>query len=375
MGFHFPVADLKKPTAAAVRPALAKIVDYFLHVGPAELAQPAFGTTDHMSAPALHDESVGLLNLLAAAERVLKASGIDDFLLTDILEPDVRRLRAIFSAVINYAKFHTTRMEKCEEVAAASAALRARRDEVADRLEGDRSRLAAATAARDAEAPELAALRPQLDEANAALGAAKAAQARLQDAKVAAKQRHLDTAAATARLEMLTADRAASVAALSAKVVPSPRRALADLAAMDAELTTRTAAVAAAAAAVRAVEAAAGALDGAAAAARPLLPAAAAAAERKGRCERAEAEEVSASATVDAADAAAAAAAEELADAVGRSAGLRERLDRIRGDGAARRAAAAEEAGRGAAAVAAADRARGEAVERAAAAEAATAGG
>jgi kinetochore protein Nuf2 len=101
--------DLANPMGNKVRLIYEQLIDVLLHMKREERLQPALNASEHLEYPELHEESVPTIAFVKACHKLLSTSGIFDFGMKDILQPEAKRLRRNLSAIINFAKFREDR--------------------------------------------------------------------------------------------------------------------------------------------------------------------------------------------------------------------------------------------------------------------------
>ena len=105
----------------------------------------------------------------ARSRKLLSTAGIADFTITDLANPDPRRLRVNLSALINFAKFREEKLVTYVEFTKETDELQAQKqqhEEVNERLLTSRN---AAREQRAADAPEVARLSAENQHRQAAL--------------------------------------------------------------------------------------------------------------------------------------------------------------------------------------------------------------
>ncbi|KAL7678971.1 putative kinetochore protein Nuf2 [Plasmopara halstedii] len=102
--------DIRACDIGAVRKVLEAFIESIMGVTREDMAQIAFPGLPILTFPELHSESVPELTFYRTAQRLLAASGVDDFGLRDVLHPTPKRVRRQLSALINFGKFRDERL-------------------------------------------------------------------------------------------------------------------------------------------------------------------------------------------------------------------------------------------------------------------------
>ena len=143
MHVHLTADDIKQPTATTVRHVLEVFVDKLMGVKRDDLHQPQFHAIHLLSNPELHDDSLQEMTTLKAILRLLRAAGVSDASMSDVMEPTYVRMKLILSCLINLIKHredvlehYTHYSQQWETLLHQQAAL----EEDVVRLQNDRDR-------------------------------------------------------------------------------------------------------------------------------------------------------------------------------------------------------------------------------------------
>ncbi|TDH67734.1 hypothetical protein CCR75_009532 [Bremia lactucae] len=102
--------EIRACDVGAVRKVLEAFIESIMGITREDMAQIAFPGLPTLTYPELHSESVPELTFYRTAQRLLGASGVDDFGLRDVLNPTPKRVRRQLSALINFGKFRDERL-------------------------------------------------------------------------------------------------------------------------------------------------------------------------------------------------------------------------------------------------------------------------
>lgn len=107
--------DIKNPQPQVIRKVLEMYLELFLNLNADDIRQPTFEAM-MIDYPQLHEDSVPLLVKNAAMGLMLRACGIMDFSMHDVIKPQSKRIKKILSAIINFAKFREMQMASIDQL-------------------------------------------------------------------------------------------------------------------------------------------------------------------------------------------------------------------------------------------------------------------
>ena len=222
-------AALTRPTAETVRPMMEALVHLLAGTSREELATPSADAMDVLEFPELHEDSIPRQAFSRALLSLMRAAGVPDFSVRELVKPDYQRLRRSLSAVINFAKFREESLASYQELQESSEGVEQRRAQLRAEAEALAERRRAQLDARRAEEADVEAVQAQCDELAAKVAAMNKAQAKLQGEVRALKAQGVDAA------DRLKADKAALEEAastqseLESQIVTSPEKLKAEL--------------------------------------------------------------------------------------------------------------------------------------------------
>ncbi|KAI8808577.1 Nuf2 family-domain-containing protein [Cladochytrium replicatum] len=137
----FSEEELAKPTAARIIPTYEAILEFFTGINSSHFTQPNFKVVEHLEHPELHQDALTFMIFYRHLNKLFRDIGIEDFSVRDIIRPEPGRVRRIFSAIINFAKFREQRMDvfqlcakKSEQTVEVRQAEEKRNHDIADRV-------------------------------------------------------------------------------------------------------------------------------------------------------------------------------------------------------------------------------------------------
>lgn len=123
LGIGLQLEQLKEPKCEQMKAVYERFVNFMTGESLEQLKQPKLEAMDQLQYPELHEESIPESNILKKCIDLLRAAGIDDISMRDILFPEYNKTRRNLSALINFAKFREERMQLYEEYQARSEEL------------------------------------------------------------------------------------------------------------------------------------------------------------------------------------------------------------------------------------------------------------
>jgi kinetochore protein Nuf2 len=140
------IAQLNDPKEEDLKPVFAGLLEHLKGVSREELKQLDFRGIEILSNPELHEDSIVEMGTMKELLELCRRTGVHDITLQDFLQPDAKRMRRIFSALINFAKFREDKLEHFAQYTVESQNLveqRALEEAKTDELERQRAQLAA----------------------------------------------------------------------------------------------------------------------------------------------------------------------------------------------------------------------------------------
>lgn len=156
-------ADLKTPQPPVIQKIFEAYLEMFLNLTQDDVKQPSFDAM-MLEYPELHEESFTKLVTMAAMTRMMRACGIQDFSIQDIIRPEPKRIRKILSGLINFAKFREMQMGTVDMILVEREQMMQQHKEIMEVNGNLDQRLAEISEARAKDAPLEQALE---DECNA----------------------------------------------------------------------------------------------------------------------------------------------------------------------------------------------------------------
>lgn len=139
------VAQLTDPKEDELRSVWEKMLELLKGVSRDELKQLDFKGIEILPYPELHEESIVEMGTLKELLELCRRTGVHDITLQDFLQPEGKRMRRIFSALINFAKFREDKLEHFAQYTVQSqnlVELRAQEETNAEELERQRGQMA-----------------------------------------------------------------------------------------------------------------------------------------------------------------------------------------------------------------------------------------
>ena len=118
-----------------------------------ELEQAQFAAMGELKHPELHDEAVAELAFTRALQKLMDAVGMAEFSMQDVHRPTVKRTIKNMSAIINFAKFRESHLDKFSELASHSDGLQEQRQDMEDENAALKAQLEALRAQREESEP------------------------------------------------------------------------------------------------------------------------------------------------------------------------------------------------------------------------------
>ena len=153
LGCTISEEQLTKPSPDHIMRVMEQLLDLFMGFSADDNAQIKFSGMDVFDHPEIHEFSVGQLAFHRSIIKLMRASGVFDFELRDISFPQYARLRKLFSAVINFAKFREEKVATFEQFVESTEALQNKKTEVDMRFEQLNVQLSQLRAQRKQEEP------------------------------------------------------------------------------------------------------------------------------------------------------------------------------------------------------------------------------
>jgi kinetochore protein Nuf2 len=135
LGCSLSEEQLTKPTPDHIMRVMEQLLDLFMGFSADDNAQIKFSGMDVFDHPEIHEFSVGQLAFHRSVIKLMRASGVYDFELKDISMPQHARIRKLFSAVINFAKFREEKVATFENFVESTEALQNQKADVDMRFE------------------------------------------------------------------------------------------------------------------------------------------------------------------------------------------------------------------------------------------------
>jgi kinetochore protein Nuf2 len=153
LGCSISEEQLTKPTPDHIMRVMEQLLDLFMGFSADDNAQIKFSGMDVFDHPEIHEFSVGQLAFHRSIIKLMRASGVYDFELRDISMPQHARIRKLFSAVINFAKFREEKVATFEQFVESTEALQNQKAEADMRFEQLNAQLTQLRAQRKQEEP------------------------------------------------------------------------------------------------------------------------------------------------------------------------------------------------------------------------------
>jgi len=97
--------NLTEPSCEWVKSALENFIEFFTGKNIEYICSPKFNALNNFLHPELHEESIGFIVRHRFFQELSSSSGYHEFSLRDYFFPTFPKVRKIFSAIINFAKF------------------------------------------------------------------------------------------------------------------------------------------------------------------------------------------------------------------------------------------------------------------------------
>lgn len=153
LGCTISEEQLTKPTPDHIMRVMEQLLDLFMGFSADDNAQIKFSGMDVFDHPEIHEFSVGQLAFHRSIIKLMRASGVYDFELRDISIPVFARIRKLFSAVINFAKFREEKVATFEQFVESTEALQNQKAEADMKFEQLTAQLSQLRAQRKQEEP------------------------------------------------------------------------------------------------------------------------------------------------------------------------------------------------------------------------------
>eukprot|EP00290_Baffinella_frigidus_P013954 CAMPEP_0180154368 /NCGR_PEP_ID=MMETSP0986-20121125/24122_1 /TAXON_ID=697907 /ORGANISM="non described non described, Strain CCMP2293" /LENGTH=454 /DNA_ID=CAMNT_0022102719 /DNA_START=120 /DNA_END=1484 /DNA_ORIENTATION=- len=234
-GIQLTREQLSEPTYEHVTKTMEQCLDMFMEFSAEENQQIRFSGMDAFEHPELHDNSIGQLAFNRSAMRFMHTCGMSDFALRDVYQPTAERVKKMFSAITNFAKYREDQIPLFEDLVAESESLKTEKELVDARFEELTTQLHSLREARAEEQEFLT----ELEEGNAEMAAhvqkLNVEQLRLKDQVHDVKQQRNDNGQKRDNAQLLCLNLRAEVAKMQSLVVRSPERVKREIVEMQAE--------------------------------------------------------------------------------------------------------------------------------------------
>ena len=224
LGLPLTIAQLNDPKEEEIKPVLEKLLELLKGVSREELKQMDFQGMTLLSYPDLHEESIVELGSLKELLDLCQKTGVFDVTLTDLIAPEKTRLRRVFSALINFAKFREDKLEAFTHHTKESQELldlRAVEEQNADELERQRN---AMQAEHENIKPQIVQVQQEVEQLQTQLHALVQEQTNLREEMHTAKN-------ISSELKVQISDKNNEIAAiqnenarLKAQIIPEPEK-------------------------------------------------------------------------------------------------------------------------------------------------------
>jgi kinetochore protein Nuf2 len=240
LGCSISEEQLMKPTPEHIMRVMEQLLDLFMGFSADDNAQIKFSGMDVFDHPEIHEFSVGTLAFHRSIIRLMRASGVYDFELRDISLPQYARIRKLFSAVINFAKFREEKVATFEKFVESTEALQNQKAEVDMKFEQLTAQLSQLRAQRKQEEPIINELQNENEKMEGQIRALNHEQSSLKTKIHDQKQVRQDLSDKRDHDQFAIVNLRADISKLQSLIVRSPERVKKEIAEMSNTYETDT---------------------------------------------------------------------------------------------------------------------------------------
>lgn len=233
LGCSISEEQLTKPTADHIMRVMEQLLDLFMGFSADDNAQIKFSGMDVFDHPEIHEFSVGQLAFHRSIIKLMRASGVYDFELRDISAPQYVRIRKLFSAVINFAKFREEKVATFEQFVESTEALQNQKADADLKFEQQTAQLAQLRAQRKQEEPIINELQAENESMEGKIRALNQEQSSLKTKIHDTKQVRQETSDKRDHDQFTILNLRAEISKLQSLVVRSPERVKKEIAEMS----------------------------------------------------------------------------------------------------------------------------------------------
>ncbi|XP_038069117.1 kinetochore protein Nuf2-like [Patiria miniata] len=224
--------DFKNPQPHRVQILYRRILESEMNIRQEKIIQPHFEAVQQISYPEFFDENISLINLAMVMARFMTACDVHDFKLKDLTCPKPKRTMRMVSAVANFCRFKTARLETYERIRADVDSVKEQHDHYLRRIDELKSQINTIKANQAEKEVFVKEMSAKVDELGTTMNGYKAEQASLQQG---IHQIKTSCSEKTARLEQLKLNALKAREAcnkLRPQIIQSPERIKTDMARM-----------------------------------------------------------------------------------------------------------------------------------------------
>ena len=233
LGCSISEEQLTKPTSDHIMRVMEQLLNLFMGFSADDNAQMKFSGMDVFDHPEIHEFSVGQLAFHRSLIKLMRASGVYDFELKDISLPQYARIRKLFSAVINFAKFREEKVATFEQFVESTEALQNQKADVDMKFEQLTAQLTQLRAQRKQEEPIIDELQGENENMEGQIRALNQEQSSLKTKIHDTKQIRQETSDKRDHDQFAILNLRAEISKLQSLVVRSPERVKKEIAEMS----------------------------------------------------------------------------------------------------------------------------------------------
>ncbi|OQR99123.1 kinetochore protein NUF2 [Thraustotheca clavata] len=110
MKINFSEDDIRNCDPAAVRRLMEEFIHILMDMKKEDINQPDLAGLSMLEYPQLYDDSIPEITYYRTVSRLMTVVGIHDFGWNDVHKPTLKRIRRIFSALLNFTRFKEQQM-------------------------------------------------------------------------------------------------------------------------------------------------------------------------------------------------------------------------------------------------------------------------
>ncbi|CAH1794615.1 unnamed protein product [Owenia fusiformis] len=201
------------------------------------MIQVQFSAAEHLEYQETYEEGIPLIQFVIAMQRLMFACGVEDFNISDITQPKIKRTLRLLSGLINFKRFSQERLEFVHDIKQQRAVEKEQFDQLTKQNDDLRAKINAIKASKAEKEPEVKEYIERTDMVTRKMQEHHKTQATLQKDIAARKQDITNKTAQINQLKVSLLTQKEASQKLSRQIVQSPERRKGDQERMKSQLT------------------------------------------------------------------------------------------------------------------------------------------